>query len=79
IAAKGNPPVELARSGGFSFAAYFWSTIQVKPYPINWRKLLESEIKLVRPLGFQRDEIPLAQVWAAEAQRNPSPVQFLFA
>ena len=39
---------------------------------LNWRKLPESVIKQVRPLGFQRDEIPLARVWAAEAQQNPS-------
>ena len=49
IAANGNPPVELARSGGFSFAAYFWSTIQGMPYPINWRKLPDSEFNFVRP------------------------------
>ena len=45
----------------FCVAAYFWSTIQVKPYPINRRRLLVSVFKPVRPLGFQRDEIPLAQ------------------
>jgi len=39
------------------------------------RKLLGFALKPVRPVGFQRDEIPLAQVWARGAPNVP-PVHF---
>ena len=70
--------IELARIRISLVLAYFWSTSQVKLYPIYWRELLESKFKPVRPLGFQRDEIPLAQVWARGAPNvPPSPISVL--
>ena len=69
--------IELARIRISLVLACFWSTSQVKLYPIYWRELLESKFKPVRPLGFQRDEIPLAQVWARGAPNvSPAPSNF---
>ena len=68
--------LSLLKAGIFCVAAYFWSTLQPKPYSIYWRKLFESVLKPVRQNGCPEGPSgPFgAELEAAEASNVSLPL-----